>query len=776
MTKEKLLAALDKLRKINPLEGKGATSMPLSHTDIRIIDEASWLDGPDLRLEISANGGIVAAELLDRTEVTVAVARLIPADLLAASLTLRCTIKLTEMPTDDKYAIRLRAVDNVRIPFGQSILRKAMALDRANAHRSVVATSVFNAGPAKRTAVVRLDVRRDAVVLEITSGESGHVRDDDGDEPPIAEQPLAPPRSTTAEALETKLHTGFSGPALAALKQLSSSPSAIERYWATAALARWFALSGDPERALANIQAKRVASGSNVNSRESAIIEAACLIKLRRNKDAQRVLRSVMAILGDKDPDICLAYANTLAAGTDDDRRLGWINRPYATFGLAPLKKANNGLPLALDNLTALADRHPDADDGPKVSVIVPAYNAQATIRTALTAILRQTWSNLEVIVVDDHSPDETFDIVRSIAAMDPRVVPLRQDRNQGAYCARNTGLECSTGSLITTHDADDWSHPQKIEAQVRTMLSRSGTLACMTNWARVHPDLTFDPEWQLSFDGYVAYNPSSLLFARETIQALGGWDAVRVEADGELLERVEADFGIGSIIAHQNRVPFSFGLTAEASLTRHTLTHLRTLKFGVRRDYREAARWWHQKAAGPARLRIDAHSVARPFPAPAPLLPNRPPRPTYDLLCTTDFNLPPPLLAPTMTIVRASLASGRRIAVFHWPRFHAPAAPLNPAIWEMAARSELDVISAGEAIEAAIVLVAYPAVARFLVDLAPAVTIKRLVAIADAPNAQGDRYDRTTVDGNLFRAFGAVPEWLSNSACFGQLNLRADT
>ena len=109
--------------------------------------------------------------------------------------------------------------------------------------------------------------------------------------------------------------------------------------------------------------------------------------------------------------------------------------------------------------------------DQPLVSVIVPAYNAEAFIGDTLDSIINQTYTNLEVLVVDDGSQDRTPEIVESIAQKDPRVILLRQS-NAGVAAARNLAIQKSTGDYIAPIDADDIWYPQKLEKQMQCMLT----------------------------------------------------------------------------------------------------------------------------------------------------------------------------------------------------------------------------------------------------------------------------------------------------------------
>ena len=98
------------------------------------------------------------------------------------------------------------------------------------------------------------------------------------------------------------------------------------------------------------------------------------------------------------------------------------------------------------------------------VSVIVPAYNAAAHIRHSLRSACEQSYEELEIIVVDDGSTDNTGEIIRNEF---PEVHYIRQ-ANGGVSVARNTGIQAAKGDFLAFLDADDIWHPQKAEAQVR--------------------------------------------------------------------------------------------------------------------------------------------------------------------------------------------------------------------------------------------------------------------------------------------------------------------
>lgn len=98
-----------------------------------------------------------------------------------------------------------------------------------------------------------------------------------------------------------------------------------------------------------------------------------------------------------------------------------------------------------------------------KISVIIPAYQVEEYLGRCLDSVLKQTYDDLEIIIVDDGSFDCSGDIADRYAEKDLRVKVIHQD-NRGQSAARNTGIKIATGTLITFVDADDWISENYIE------------------------------------------------------------------------------------------------------------------------------------------------------------------------------------------------------------------------------------------------------------------------------------------------------------------------
>lgn len=119
----------------------------------------------------------------------------------------------------------------------------------------------------------------------------------------------------------------------------------------------------------------------------------------------------------------------------------------------------------------------------PLISVIIPAYNAEKFIAATLDSVLAQTYSNLEIVVVDDGSQDRTAEIVATYAQRDHRLTLLQQP-NRGVAAARNLAIKRSTGEFLAPLDADDIWYPQKLEKQLALMMQSKPTVGLVYGWS----------------------------------------------------------------------------------------------------------------------------------------------------------------------------------------------------------------------------------------------------------------------------------------------------
>uniref|UniRef100_F4C876 Glycosyl transferase family 2 n=1 Tax=Sphingobacterium sp. (strain 21) TaxID=743722 RepID=F4C876_SPHS2 len=103
----------------------------------------------------------------------------------------------------------------------------------------------------------------------------------------------------------------------------------------------------------------------------------------------------------------------------------------------------------------------------PLVSVILPCYNTERHIAEALRSIMQQDYKNLEIIVLDDHSSDGSWEIIQNLAAQDSRIRAVRNERNLQLIQTLNKGIQLARGQYIARMDADDISEPSRISTQI---------------------------------------------------------------------------------------------------------------------------------------------------------------------------------------------------------------------------------------------------------------------------------------------------------------------
>src|SRR5690606_36601102 len=135
-------------------------------------------------------------------------------------------------------------------------------------------------------------------------------------------------------------------------------------------------------------------------------------------------------------------------------------------------------------------------------------------------------------------SQDCTRELLEDLVARDSRIKLIALPQNIGTYAAKLIGLQHATGEFVTCHDSNDWSHPQKIERQVRPLLDNPWLVCTTSCWIRITDDGQF---YSRLGPPFMRLNPSSPLFRRELVlQHAGAWDVVPTGADSEFLARIK--------------------------------------------------------------------------------------------------------------------------------------------------------------------------------------------------------------------------------------------
>ncbi|MCD2183558.1 glycosyltransferase family A protein [Rhizobium sp. GN54] len=512
---------------------------------------------------------------------------------------------------------------------------------------------------------------------------------------------------------------------------LKDSRSAQIRAAAARELSLWSMRLGTPSGYREALKHVRIARFEDVRGglrKQLATIELMCLYHLGEFEEGRKVFESAAAA-GELSADGILAWANFQP---DAPSRLAQINSALEHFGIPVVCLNSDERLLPYDRLTIAAPHElATISDGPKVTVLMAVYNAADTIATAIRSLFEQTWKNLEIIVIDDCSTDETRAIAEDFARDEPRIQVISMPENGGAYIARNRGIEQATGEYVTLHDADDWSHPLKIERQVRFLMENPDRFGCNSQQARSLSDLRFH-RW-VGVSGFIITNTSSFMFRREPMRnCLGYWDTVRFSADNELIRRAQRVFG-EEAVQKLATGPLSFQRDSETSIIADDVLGMSGGMFGARRQYREAQSLWHEKADG---LRYDGDKKRSPFPTPAIMRSGKAGAETrhYQVITVSDFRIPGGSTRSCTEEIWAQANAGMQTAVFPMYQYeYLPvSAAIQPEIWNAARSDKVDILSYGERATCDLLILRSPAILQHRQRYLPTIDAQFIKVIID--------------------------------------------
>ncbi len=193
-----------------------------------------------------------------------------------------------------------------------------------------------------------------------------------------------------------------------------------------------------------------------------------------------------------------------------------------------------------------------------EVSVVIPAYNAAATLPTTLGSAQTQTLRDIEILVVDDGSMDLTAKIADAAAKRDPRVRVIRQ-QNAGVAAARNTGVAMSTARWIAPLDADDLWHPEKLERQLHAAETAPWSPSFVYSWSRriAADDVVIRDLGQPRHRGDVllqivasnfCHNMSAQIIDRSSLDKVGGFDSGLQQAGAHGAEDIQLHIALAEL------------------------------------------------------------------------------------------------------------------------------------------------------------------------------------------------------------------------------------
>jgi len=237
-----------------------------------------------------------------------------------------------------------------------------------------------------------------------------------------------------------------------------------------------------------------------------------------------------------------------------------------------------------------------EANQGPLVSVVITTYNRAILLKRAIESAIKQTYNNLEVIVVDDGSTDNTQEAVKSFC--DERIKYIRHSRNKGVSCARNTGIKNSQGDFLALLDSDDEYLPEKIEKSMRVFRTAAENvgMVCSNFWKvgkrkklgilkKIRPNYNFP-------------SPSAWVLSRRVFKNDFLFDeALRVEEDREFIFRfckISSFYFIDEplVVRYETESSLSFDIkqyvaARKTIITKHYLDLKKDKRFLARQFYR---------------------------------------------------------------------------------------------------------------------------------------------------------------------------------------------
>jgi glycosyltransferase involved in cell wall biosynthesis len=587
-----------------------------------------------------------------------------------------------------------------------------------------------------------------------------------------------------AKQLEEKLWGGFAEIAVGDLEALRISPRSTpaEAVRAALALSRYYAANEQFEKALNRLAFVRSANPSLGRHKRVRLTEIHCLLGLGQTEDAHYLINKSLEHGNPADGCMNAALASLALA----EQRKGLLtpaeaaqqymeamSRPLLASGLVGIRQKDLSRPLALDNI-APASPPPIPESMPaKVSVLMAVFNGADNVEPVIRSILEQSWHNLELVIADDASTDNSWEIITQLAQEDNRIIPIRQEVNGGAYVARNAALEKATGDFVVVNDADDWAHPQKIEAQVRHLLDNENAKSNMTFRVRVGPDMAAQPRLDSPHVPIIHNDYSALMLPRTKALEIGGWDAVRFSADAEFVERLRAIEGRDAVNKIYPDAPISFSLFDGNNLTASSATSIWTNRFGSRHEYVQQFTEWHHSGEN---LKTQRTSQTLPFPVPGISCYGKNHEQAFDIILVSDFRLPGGTTHCNLQYLHGFAELGLKVGILPWERYelsypHARNTKITRACRELGVVP----LAHGESANCKLLLIHHPPIMMHKLDRFPDIQADEIAILANQSaqrirSGENEMYEPTAVQELVTTVFGKPGKWIPISGLIRRL------
>lgn len=422
------------------------------------------------------------------------------------------------------------------------------------------------------------------------------------------------------------------------------------------------------------------------------------------------------------------------------------------------------------ENRAAMAD----VDSDELVSVVMTSYRPiREHILNSVKSLLNQTWSKIEIIVVDDSSGVEYERIFDEVAELDKRIRIARTQQNSGTYQARNLGFNLANGVYITGQDDDDWSHPQRISTQVSYLRKYKDVAAC-----RVHSIASTEylSMARLGKRTPEETNASTMMMSRKTWEKVGGFLPIRKAADTELYLRIER-------VTRKKTADIDVPLTIIRKLE-GSLSHdeFRTgWSHPARRHFKSSYNYWHRTTSSEqlqAKEALFNVSVPRKFQQSE--VADR----QFDVIFAGDWH---PFGGPQRSMleeIKALLSAGKRIGILHFDpaRFmRVRERELCDQILELINLGKVTNVLYDDPVSTRLLILRYPPIMQFAPAKRSNIISQRTIILANQAPEESDgrdiRYIPSMVQDNTEFAFQSPVTWAPQSFMVrNELEPRLDT
>ncbi len=519
-------------------------------------------------------------------------------------------------------------------------------------------------------------------------------------------------------------------------------------------------LPGDREQALALVEAMLELHGAKVFNKAWSAVFVDSAIALRRPALAAALAAALPLTASDRRR-IATDLANPALGGADEREWLAMFNEPFLAHGLEPLAMEEGAGP-CFDRIKV--DAVPVHSAEARVTVVVTAWQPDVGLLSAVGSLLAQTWTNLEIIIVDDASPESFMPLFDACERLDPRIRVIHHETNQGTYGARNTAMAAATGEFLTFQDSDDFSHPRRIERQVTPLLADEALIATRSDSIRVNQDLVI----AMPGSAHIQSNASSLLFRlRPVRERIGYFDRARKSADTEFTKRIEVAFGTG-LMEVARRAPLALVRLNDASLSRSEFKP--GWRHPARTSYREAYEFWHGMIAEGASPYLPAERSPRRFPIPQRFAVDDELRATreYDVVLIGDWRQHGGPQVSMIEEIHALKARGLRVAVSHLEAYRfmtKERRALSPQVRRLIHDGVVDELIAGDDANVALAILRYPPILQFTPAQPMGWNVERLMIVANQAPCELDgsdlRYQVGDCIENARALFGVDGTWV---------------